>query len=410
MPRIPFGDLPNDNEVTYAARRKPTRTYVSRSFDTPFGRDKGSPSRYVRRVFDESIAEENDEAEWTEEVVYQTPGGRKQIELHISRVAGAVREIKIQRVPTNAKSKKLETLLTLNRDQSTRLLDMLKAIDSIPIEGGETVHVDDALLRDLFEDPTAIATIYEKSPEQFRTLIEGDSDARDVIALQHRREIARTMRQWLEDPDAFSVALETAGGPEKAWQKILEENPWVLGIGISGQLLTSWHEGKLEQTIVGSSIRGPGKRPDALLRTVGIIRSLVFAEIKHHDTKLLGAEYRSGCWEPSKELGGAIVQLQQTVNLANNDLSDYIHDKDTEGAILDTGTFILRPRSYVIIGSSSQLTGSGGGPIPEMVRSFELFRRSLIEPEIITFDELVARAEWHVEVAEHDTEAAQHSE
>jgi hypothetical protein len=33
------------------------------------------------------------------------------------------------------------------------------------------------------------------------------------------------------------------------------------------------------------------------------------------------------------------------------------------------------------------------------LRSFELFRRNLHEPEVITFDELVARAEWHVETA-----------
>ena len=30
--------------------------------------------------------------------------------------------------------------------------------------------------------------------------------------------------------------------------------------------------------------------------------------------------------------------------------------------------------------------------------SFELYRRNLYEPEVITFDELLARAEWHVEV------------
>ena len=59
----------------------------------------------------------------------------------------------------------------------------------------------------------------------------------------------------------------------------------------------------------------------------------------------------------------------------------------------------------MIVGSLDQLTGDGGGPIPDKVRSFELFRRNLQEPEIITFDELVARAEWHVEAAEHGSAA-----
>jgi hypothetical protein len=59
----------------------------------------------------------------------------------------------------------------------------------------------------------------------------------------------------------------------------------------------------------------------------------------------------------------------------------------------------------VIVGSLAQLTGDGGGPIPDKVRSFELFRRNLHEPEVLTFDELVARAEWHVEAAAHGSAA-----
>lgn len=35
-------------------------------------------------------------------------------------------------------------------------------------------------------------------------------------------------------------------------------------------------------------------------------------------------------------------------------------------------------------------------------QSFELYRRNLYEPEVITFDELLAQAEWHVAVAEQE--------
>jgi hypothetical protein len=276
---------------------------------------------------------------------------------------------------------------------------MLRAIDAIPIEGESTVHVDDQLLREVFADPTAMASAYANDPERFRALIETDADASDVIALQHRREVAATMREWLQDDEAFAQANAAAGGPEKAWQKLLEANPWVLGIGLGAQLLTSWEEGKLEHTVVGRSIKGVGKRADALLRTAGIVRSLAFAEIKHHQTLLLGEEYRSGSWSPSRELAGAVVQVQQTVHLASRELGDYIQDQSAGGELLGTGTFLLQPRSFVIVGSLDQLTGNRGGPIPDKVRSFELFRRNLHEPEVITFDELVARAEWHIKTA-----------
>lgn len=400
MPIVSLRDFfqpPND--VTFAKRRLATRTYVTKSFSMQFGRDQGQPARYVHRVFDEVVTEDDDEWDWTNDVVFTTPGGRKQLELQVAREAGAVRKLRIQKVPTSGDLTKLEPVLELDRDQATRLIDMLKALDSIPIEGDGTVHVDDQLLRDVFADPDAMGQVYATNPDRFRALIESDADAKDVIALQHRRDVAATMRAWMNDDDSFAQASTGAGGPEKAWQKLLEANPWVLGIALGGQLFTSWEEGKLEQTVVGRSIKGVGKRADALLRTAGIVRSLAFAEIKHHQTSLLGEEYRSGAWSPSKDLSGAVVQVQQTVHLASRELGDYVRDQSNEGELLNTGAFILQPRSFVLVGSLDQLTGPGGGPIPDRVRSFELFRRNLHQPEIITFDELVARAEWHVEAA-----------
>lgn len=234
---------------------------------------------------------------------------------------------------------------------------------------------------------------------QFRALIESDANADDVIALQRRREVAKRMRSWLEDASAFDAAAADAGGPERAWQRLLEANPWVLGVGLAGQLLTSWAPGQLEQTLVGRGIRSVGKRADALLQTAGIVRSLVFAEIKHHRTVLLAEEYRAGCWSPSKELAGAVVQAQQTVHLAAQELGDYVEDQSQQGELLGSGAFLLRPRSIVVVGSLAELVGPSGGALRDRVRSFELFRRNIQEPEIMTFDELVARAAWHVQSA-----------
>jgi hypothetical protein len=139
-----------------------------------------------------------------------------------------------------------------------------------------------------------------------------------------------------------------------------------------------------------------------MLRTTGVIRSMVFAEIKHHRTQLLesGPAYRSGCRAPSKELAGGLTQVQQTVYRAVQELSEKFADKDTEGGNLGTDTHLIRPRSFLIVGHLSQLLSSGGGVIDEKQRSFELYRRNLYEPEIITFDELLARAEWLVSEAE----------
>ena len=391
---------PKPNDVTYAEGRLTSRTYASRSFKAAFGQDEGQPSRYIYHVFDETVSEDDEDLDWEGEVVYTTPGGRKQLQLQVARKAGAVRKLRIQKVPTKGDLTRLETVLELNREQATQLIDMLRAVESIPVQGESAVHVDDQLLRDVFADPEAISRIYANDPDRFRTLIQSDARAKDVVALKHRRKVAARMREWLSDGGEFEEAQAHAGGPERAWQQLLEANPWVLGIGLGGQLFTSWNEKRLEQTVVGRSVSGVGKRADALLRTVGAVRSMVFAEVKHHRTDLLDGEYRAGCWSPSKELSGAVVQVQQTVHLATSKLDDYFPDESMDGELLGTGTFLLKPRAFVIAGSLSQLTGSSGGPMRDKVRSFELFRRNLHDPEVITFDELAARAEWHVEVAE----------
>ncbi|RWA16593.1 Shedu anti-phage system protein SduA domain-containing protein [Mycolicibacterium brumae] len=68
---------------------------------------------------------------------------------------------------------------------------------------------------------------------------------------------------------------------------------------------------------------------------------------------------------------------------------------------LETGeyTYVVRPRSFLIVGSLDQLRGPGGIQ-KEKYESFELYRRNLYEPEIVTFDELLARAEWQCTLLE----------
>lgn len=96
--------------------------------------------------------------------------------------------------------------------------------------------------------------------------------------------------------------------------------------------------------------------------------------------------------------------MQQTVALAARDLGGELADKEVDGSLSGTVTHLVRPRSYLVIGHLGQLKGMGGGVHREKFQSFELYRRNLYEPEIVTFDELLARAEWLVEVAEAEKE------
>jgi Domain of unknown function (DUF4263) len=338
-----------------------------------------------------------------EEVVSTTPAGRTQIKLQVAREAGRVREIQIERVVATGSVARVEKILTLRRQAAGRLIDLIHALEYIPVEGDEiTVRIDDQTLRDLASDPSAMGRLYGKDPETFRQLLRDDPSADDLVALAHRKQVVERFRRLLRDADFFAEAQAAcAGRREAVWQRLLEQNPWILGISLAGQLLTSWDNAKLEQVVAGFSIASAGKRTDALLRTSGQIRSLVFAEIKHHETPLLGIEYRPACWAPSTDLAGGVTQVQQTVFIATRQIGDRLADIDEEGAETGEATSLVRPRSYLIVGHLDELRGASGVHRPKH-QSFELYRRNLYEPEIITFDELLARAEWHVAVAEQE--------
>jgi hypothetical protein len=263
---------------------------------------------------------------------------------------------------------------------------------------------EEELIRVILARPEMTKVLYGLEPSLFARLIESDVSARDVIALAHRREVVDRFRRLLQDPDFFSDAVEALGAKEAVWQNLLEENPWILGISLAGQLLTSWNEGKLEQVVAGFSISGPGKRSDALMRTNGGIRAMVFAEIKHHETHLIDKQYRPGCWAPSPELTGGVVQVQRTVQLAIRQIGERLPEEDETGVETGEYTYLVRPRQFLIIGNLADLRTEHGIHRAKY-ESFELFRRSVHEPEILTFDELLARAEWHVSAADREVQS-----
>jgi hypothetical protein len=105
----------------------------------------------------------------------------------------------------------------------------------------------------------------------------------------------------------------------------------------------------------------------------------------------------------STELAGGVTQAQETVFVAARQIGDRLADTDEEGAETGETTSLVRPRSYLILGHLDQLRGASGVHRSKR-QSFELYRRNLYEPEVITFDELLARAEWHVALAEQESE------
>ncbi len=85
--------------------------------------------------------------------------------------------------------------------------------------------------------------------------------------------------------------------------------------------------------------------------------------------------------------------MQKTIE--NIELSPVFRPVDGDGA--PTGELIhtYQPRSFLIIGSLAEFAAQQGVN-REKFASFELLRRNVRQPEIITFDELLERARFIV--------------
>jgi hypothetical protein len=147
------------------------------------------------------------------------------------------------------------------------------------------------------------------------------------------------------------------------WQDFFEKNPWIFGYGLSLVACESYDDHKLEQITTGASkFTGAGKRTDGLLRTRGVVSSLVFCEIKRPDDRLLAAkQYREpDVWMPSQVVTGAVAQVQKTTEKAVRQIRDFIH-KQSEPDGTPTGVKVatIRPRQVVVIGDMSEFVAEG---------------------------------------------------
>lgn len=103
--------------------------------------------------------------------------------------------------------------------------------------------------------------------------------------------------------------------------------------------------------------------------------------------------YRSECWATSDELSGGIAQVLKTVQKSIRNIETKTEVKDSQGFLTKEQVFLYKPKSYLLIGNLNEFKNEAGVN-EDQFSSFELFRQSISNPEIITFDELYERAKY----------------
>jgi hypothetical protein len=217
-------------------------------------------------------------------------------------------------------------------------------------------------------------------------------------------ELVRELAQTPElHHDIYAVAAKRSaleefesklgiGAPEAEWQAFFEANQWIFGHGLHYISLEKVANTLTART-TGNEFDRLGKTADALLRTRAEISQFVLVEIKKDSTDLLrrSAAYRPGCWGVSDEMSNAVTQVQKTAfEFARSRFRTVL--RDAGGNDTDQTTYTVEPRSFLVAGNTSELKGND-----DKIACFELYRRNIRSPEILTFDELLYRARFIVQ-------------
>jgi len=282
-------------------------------------------------------------------------------------------------------------------DEIRKLFEFIKNITSISLDSSSSINITDENLNRIILSESQAKRIIHENQELLSEILRSEVTKEDIVAVGYRKKQLDVYEKLLSDSIYFDdLKVKKNATNEGLWQKYFEKNPWIFGYGLGYVFLSGLDDRKLEQVVQGHDVNSYGKRVDALMKTKGIISNLCFVEIKTHATQLLDTKsYRAGCWAPSKELAGAISQVQGTVASAIESLTDKINLKDSLGNPTGEEIYSYQPKAYLVIGSMAEFA-TENGVNKDKLRSFELLRKNIVSPEIITFDELYERARFIV--------------
>lgn len=279
-------------------------------------------------------------------------------------------------------------------EEISKFCEFLVNIQSANFINNSAVNITDEELRKITLTSQQARHLVADNQQLFTEILKSELTTEDLVAVAYRKKQLEVYKNLLTDQTYFELLKEKKCMSEALWQMYFEKNQWIFGYGLGYIFLSALDDKKLEQFVQGYSVNSHGKRVDALMKTRGVISNLCFVEIKTHKTALLDSKsYRSGCWAPSRELSGAISQVQGTVALAVENLSSKISLEDNQGNPTKEEVFNFQPKSFFVIGSMEEFV-SEHGTNKDKLRSFELLRKNTINPEIITFDELYERAKF----------------
>jgi len=163
---------------------------------------------------------------------------------------------------------------------------------------------------------------------------------------------------------------------EGYWQRTLNSNGWAIAQLYAVPIMLIH-----QQVYVGGKriTNRSGNTADFLYEN-SLTENVVLVEIKTPATPLLGAKYRNNVINVSTELTGGLLQI---MNARRSLIENFSELMSEEGSYRRP----LSPKGLLIVGSADQLREQ------DQLASFEMFRNSQRDIDIVTFDELRQKIE-----------------
>ncbi|MDT3467315.1 MULTISPECIES: Shedu immune nuclease family protein [Stenotrophomonas maltophilia group] len=387
------------SDEDYVANKRSDRVYVSRPFK--IGATKDTDARYVTRVFDDGQRSCFDSVD-DEIVIRATHDDKVQIKAVVTSDQQGLRHLTLQsfRIYKDGTRPNEQYGINLRGQEIAEFVEFAQLASNVQLDNTGKLRLDRASLAHVDVDMDSAARAWiAKHPDALREFVASEATSRDVVAVAYRRKQLAKFAQLLSNDTYFDqvTAEHFNGRKEATWQGFFERNRWIFGYGLFHLSADGFTDEKLEQVVAGSTVATPGKRIDGLLRTRGRISAACLVEIKHHRTPLLAkGSYRAGTWQPSQEVTGAVSQILMSVDGMERQFQRLLVMRDGDGNPTGEEAVVARPRSVIVCGSLSEFV-KDFGINEDQFRSFELYRRHLFSPDIVTFDELYERAKLIVE-------------
>lgn len=389
-------------ESDYDTHRNPIegKTYVSPQLQDTV---TGDSIRLVTRGIEQDSSFEVAKIK-KEIVLRETDGGKKIIRATLYETPRKISVLNIQDY-TPKTGNPHKNSHAFRGEEITKLFNFLRDVQTMQFGSDRYQRLSDEDIEHIELSSSQAESIVRNNPQLFASIVQSSITSQDVIGFAYRKKQLEVFEKLLTTEYFDQIMNKKKLGKEALWQHFFEKNTWIFGYGLGYVFLTELDQKKLEQVVQGYNLNQRGKRMDAVMKTRGFISNLCFIEIKTHQTKLLadGMPYRPGCYSPSDELSGAVAQVQGSVAEATKALSEKISIKDQFGNPTGEELYNYQPKSFLVIGSLSEFR-TEYGVNEEKLRSFELYRRNIVSPEIITFDELYERARFIVEYNEDQTQ------